>query len=38
MTFILSPFDQPEQGPGHLGKKYRRERNKQIENLMGITK
>jgi len=25
MTFILSPVDYPEQGPGHLGKKYRRE-------------
>ncbi len=25
MTFILSPVDYAEQGPGHLGKKYRRE-------------
>ena len=28
MTFILSPFDVAPQGPGHLGKKYRREMSK----------
>jgi ferredoxin-type protein NapH len=25
MTFIISPFDHPAQGPGHLGRKYRRQ-------------
>ncbi|MFQ5624193.1 MAG: 4Fe-4S binding protein [Paracoccaceae bacterium] len=25
MTFVLRPTDYPQQGPGHLGKKYRRE-------------
>ena len=24
MTFVLRPTDYPEQGPGHLGKQYRR--------------
>ncbi len=33
MTFILSPFDHPEQGPGHLGKKYRREQEKLTKKL-----
>ncbi len=28
MTFILGPADIPPQGPGHLGKKYRREKSK----------
>ena len=28
MTFILSPRDVPPQGPGHLGKKYRRQTSK----------
>ncbi len=26
MTFFISPFDHPQQGPGHIGKKYRRKR------------
>ncbi len=33
MTFILSPFDHPEQGPGHLGKKYRREHEKKNDRI-----
>jgi ferredoxin-type protein NapH len=33
MTFILSPYDHPPQGPGHLGKKYRRAQGKQ-DDLM----
>ncbi len=31
MTFILSPWDVSPQGPGHLGKKYRREASKAKE-------
>ena len=28
LTFALRPTDYPEQGPGHLGRKYRREHSK----------
>ncbi len=33
MTFIISPFDHPPQGPGHLGKKYRREHSADNESI-----
>ncbi|MCP4934445.1 MAG: 4Fe-4S binding protein [bacterium] len=33
MTFILSPFDHPPQGPGHLGKKYRRLYKEQADQI-----
>ncbi len=30
MTFVLRPTDWPEQGPGHLGRKYRREQQANV--------
>ena len=32
MTFVVSIKDYPEQGPGHLGKKYRREHTESVND------
>jgi ferredoxin-type protein NapH len=33
LTFVLNPFDSPPQGPGHLGRQYRREHTRQHEKV-----
>ena len=35
LTFALRPTDYPEQGPGHLGRKYRREHAAETGNTTG---
>ncbi|MDP6872285.1 MAG: 4Fe-4S binding protein [Alphaproteobacteria bacterium] len=34
MTFDIRPFDHPEQGPGHLGQRYRRGREEQMDEAV----